>query len=671
MNANLPASGRFLRLSFLGVLAYSLTILVLYFWPAPTLLDRFEWRTVDWRFQLRGPQQPKQPIVIVTVDEESIRRLGRWPWPRKIFARLIRHLQAAGARCIVFDIFFTEYDASPGGAASDVELIRATQEAGNVFHAGFIYLARGTPASAVPPQIAARAWEHTAVQPGRGLAYVAQLIEPAAVTFPLPELAAAARGFGVANVLDSGDGIYRHLVPLIRYQGRLYPSVALAVAADYYQIPPEKISVIIGQEIRLGARRIPLDMQGRFLIDYLGGDHIFPYFSAADVLNRTPTQNKEQFQGKIVLIGVTAPGIYDLRANPFATIYYGVEAQASALEAMLSGRFLRQASPLAIGLFLLLLIPTFGIILPRQRTFLMTLLALSALILYPWLCVRLFIQHHFVLNLIFPFFAMLGNFLIIVTLRLLLEERRRHQIQTILQHFVPPQLVGRLVQEEAYISLRGERREISVMFADIRNFTATAEALAPEDTVTFLNRYFTLMNEIIWEHEGTLDKYIGDEIMIFFNAPLAQPDHARRAVMTAIDIQRRIMANQAEWEYLQVPNLAAGIGIATGPAVVGYVGSPQRMQYTVIGQTVNLASRLQALCKPLGCRILISDETYRAVADLIVAQDLGKLPISGFHQPMRVWNVLDYRDEKLRGQWEPVGTPIPLPASAQISEDAV
>lgn len=664
-------SRHFRRLSGLGVCLWCLLVLGVFFWPRGTLLDRVEWRTVDWRFHVRGRQQPRNKIIIVAVDEESINRQGRWPWRRELFADLVTRLDAARARQIVFDVFFSERDPTPGGAASDAALAQATQRARNVFHAAFIH----EPGEAVPgpvaPELKAAAWNETTMRPAGGLASVAQLIEPRAVTFPLPELAVAASGIGVANVLDSGDGVYRHLVPLVRYQERTYPSVALAVAARDLGLTPGEVTVTPGREIRLADLHIPIDMQGRLLIDFLGPDHTFDYVSVARVMQQTATENRELFEDAIVLIGVTAPGIYDLRANPFGAIYYGVEAQASAIDAILSGRFIRQTPPWQTALLVLMLIPAFGLLLPRLPAPWMSALGLAALFSYPWLAVDLFVRQRLLIELVAPTAAMAGALLILVILRLLVEERRRHQVQTVLRHFVPPQLVGRLLEDEALMTLRGERREISVFFADIRNFTANAEVLAPEDTVAFLNRYFNLIHEVIWEHEGTLDKYIGDEIMAFHNAPVAQADHARRAVMTAIDIQRRISANQAEWEYLGVKDLAAGIGIATGQAVVGYVGSTERMQYTAIGQTVNLASRLQALSKHLGCRILISDATYRAVANLVSAQDLGEVAITGFQLPVRVWHVLDYRDDKLRGQWAPVGMPIAVRSSAQTNEDAV
>ncbi|MBU0607695.1 MAG: CHASE2 domain-containing protein, partial [Armatimonadetes bacterium] len=390
-------SGQFKRLSALGVAAWCLLVLGLYFWPSGTLLDRFEWRTVDWRFHLRGQQKPDtadHKITIVAVDEESIGALGRWPWERRVFAGLVDRISRARARSIVFDVFFTEPDESPGGPASDQALVAATARAGDVFHAGFIYTLTSAGEPAISSAVAARAWDAGQVRRGGGLSAVAELIEPEAVTFPLPALVTAARGFGVANVLDSGDGVYRHLVPLVRYQGKLYPSVALALAADWLQVPPDQITVAPGREISLGGkRRLPLDMHGRLLIDFLGGDHTFDYVSVADVMAQSDDENRDLFRNGIVLIGVTAPGIYDLRASPFATIYNGVEAEASAIDAVLSDRFIRQASPLVTGLLLLALIPLYGVLLPRLPTAVMTPLALAALVAYPWLGVSLFTRH--------------------------------------------------------------------------------------------------------------------------------------------------------------------------------------------------------------------------------------------------------------------------------------
>lgn len=647
---------RLTRLTLLCVGLWGLAVMCTFFWEGNTLLDRIEWRTVDWRFQLRGPIPPSRDLAIVAVDEQSIREIGRWPWPRERFATLTNELAKCGAKRIVFDVFFTEPDRGNGGVNSDEALLTATRRAGTVYHAGFLSAPQAGQSTATMPGDAA--WSHTPVVRASGLASVASLIEPPGLTLPLPALARAARGVGIANVLDSGDGVYRHIVPLVSYEGAIYPSMTLALAADLLDVTPERRQIVPGKCVQLGTEEIPLDMQGRLLVNFVGKPgHAYPYVSAADALAQKGTAG-DRLRGKIVLVGVTAPGIYDLRASPYETNFNGVETEANAIDNVLTNRFLRQMPPLETGLLLLAIILVFGLLLPRLTTSGLCLAAIAGIAGYPWLATWLFTNRSLVVALVHPTFAMLGSFLIILVMRVLVEERRRNVAHSLLRHFVPPQLVGRLVEEEALTTMRGERREISVFFADLRNFTSSAEALAPEDTVIFLNRYFALMNEIIWEHGGTLDKYIGDEIMVFYNAPLTQAEHAQLAVMTAIDMQRRIMANQAEWEYLQVPGLNAGIGIASGPAVVGCIGSGERMQYTVIGMTVNLASRLQALCKQFGCRILIADATYQAVVDVVEAEDLGEVAVPGFQQPVRVWHVLDYKHPEMRGHWPPVDEPV-------------
>lgn len=635
------ASTRFIKVSFLSVVAWAVIVLLLFFLPGNTLMDRFELRTLDWRFHRRGELEPSNRLLIVAVDDLSIREIGRWPWSRQTVAELVNRLQAAGAERIIFDIFFVDEDKSPGGAAADQSLVQATKTADIVYHSGYVHEVNSSHGNDTHREYEAVALPPTAYHSPTGWRTVATLIEPPAIALPLPELVRAARGVGVANVLDSGDGLYRHLVPLIRVKENIIPSIALLVSADLLGVTREEIQIHPGSHIQLGQkRRIPIDSEGRMLINFMGGSDTYPYLSAAEVMrNKAGTSNKN-LQGKTVLIGVTAPGIYDLRASPYDTIFNGVETEANALDNILTDRFLYQVHPFATGVGILIISLVLAWLLPRVSTVSMCIFALAGVVGYPWICVYLFSNYNLVLHLVAPVMMSAGTLVIMLALRLGVEERRRHQAQSVLRHFVPPQLVNRLVEDEAVMTLRGERREISVFFADIRHFTSSAEELAPEDTVSFLNRYFELMNEVIWENEGTLDKYIGDEIMVFFNAPLIQDDHVHRAVMTAIEMQQRIAANVAEWEYLGMPDLHAGIGIATGPAVVGYVGSGERMQYTVIGRTVNLASRLQAHTKVIGCRILIDHATYLQVQDIVDAEDIGLVNLPGIQEPVRVWKVL-------------------------------
>ncbi len=267
------------------------------------------------------------------------------------------------------------------------------------------------------------------------------------------------------------------------------------------------------------------------------------------------------------------------------------------------------------------------------------LLALGVVAAYDWFSIWVFADRGLIVPMFTPMLTGLVTILVLVSYRLLLEERQRSQARETLSHFVPTQIVSQLMEDEAAQILQGQRRIVSCLFCDLRGFTAASEQLSPEATVNLLNRYFTLMHEVIWEFDGTLDKLIGDGLMAFFNAPLEQPDHARRAVQAAIEMQRRIEFNRAEWEFCGWGELAAGIGIATGPAVVGYITARDRMQYTAIGAQVNLAARLEELTRELDAKILISEDTWQLVKDTVTTNDEGSVQVRGFTKEVNVYSV--------------------------------
>ncbi|MFW5867479.1 MAG: CHASE2 domain-containing protein, partial [Armatimonadota bacterium] len=307
-------------------------VLLLRFWPAFTLLDGLELQTLDWRFTQRGPRPPHPDIVIVTVDQSSIAEIGRWPWPRRIFADVIRTVSGAGASAIVFDIFFADPDDSAGGAASDAELIDATREAGIVYHAAFGRAAQqqGDDGSDTPDSaLASQSWEAADVIAPGGLNAAASLFGVREVTAPLPGLIDAACGVGFVNVVDSGDGVYRHTFAVLEHEDRLYPSLSVAAAAGLLGAEPEDVIVAPGEHVELNdQRRIPLDRMGRTLVNFAGGAETYPFIPVREVLTmgeRAPELARERFKDTIVLVAVTAPGLYDLRASPFDAVYYGVE----------------------------------------------------------------------------------------------------------------------------------------------------------------------------------------------------------------------------------------------------------------------------------------------------------------------------------------------------------
>ena len=381
------------------------------------------------------------------------------------------------------------------------------------------------------------------------------------------------------------------------------------------------------------------------LVDFAGGAETYPYVPVRDVLRMDEgdvEDAREQFEDKVVFVAVTAPGLYDLRASPFDSVYYGVETQANALANILQDRFLRHApGEVCIILVIVLAAAVYAVMVYlRPRWAVPSVIGL--MLTYNWIALRLF-TGGLVIELVAPNLVLVAATVAGLALRLVGEESESERVWEALSRFVPAAVIGRVVTEDPQSLLRGQRREVSVMFADIRSFTAKSESLSPEQSVDLLNRFFFLVHETIFEHEGTLDKYMGDGLMAFWNSPVDQPNHALLAVQTAVHMQRRLRYNQAEWEFFGMPELEAGIGISTGEAVVGYVGTGERMQYTAIGAYVNLAARLETLTKELGCPILISASTYEQVADAVEARSLGPVEVRGFSAPVEIYEVLDLK----------------------------
>ncbi|MFO7947460.1 MAG: adenylate/guanylate cyclase domain-containing protein [Armatimonadota bacterium] len=628
------------RLAYSAIALWAGLILIAYYWPGQTTMDRMELYTVDWRFRVRGEQQPDPRIVVVAVDETSIRQIGRWPWPRRHLALLVRRLDALGAKRCIFDTFFVD----PQETGDDDRLLaRATRDFGSVYHAGMVYEPdEASAGGSLGDHIIERMWDDVPVTSGGGLASGAALYEARAVDMPLEILVKPAAGVGVMNVLDSGDGVFRHILPVVRYREHLIPSAVLVAACDILGVPQSDISVQTGRCINLGERsKVPIDLHGRMMVNFAGGRLTYPRVSAAKLLQDTvPDDARQTLKDKTVFVGVTAPGFMDLRPAPFDSVFNGVETQANALDTVLNEKFIRQVSPLTVGVFIIVIAALFATLLLHMRTTVLLLVSAALYAGYITACVLMFLWAGMLADMLAPSILMIGCFVILVGLRLVGEERRRHQVQQTLARFVPPSLADDLVIADAAETLKGQRRVITCMFADIRGFTSASAGADPEAIVELLNRYFGFMVHIIWRNEGTLDKYIGDEIMAFWNAPVYQEDHAYRAVRAALEMQRAIDRRQDEWAFLGMPNLRAGVGIDTGEVLIGYIGSEERMQYTAIGHHVNIASRLQHLTKEIGARILISADTYEQIKGQFEIDFEGSFEIRGLEGTTDVYRVM-------------------------------
>lgn len=611
---------------------------------AGDILERVELKTIDARFVARGARATSGQVVIVEVDDKSLDsfRPAQWPWPRHLFARLTDRLAEAGAKAVAFDILFPEADPRDDGQ-SDAAFVQAAKRHNIVFLAAA--RAQRGEGSAIPKGAELR---EARIIPGEGLSASARLDQwKGGALMPFNALARASRGIGFADVPTSRDGVYRGYFPLTSRNGVVYPSLALSLASDVLGVSPGDITVHLGRSISLGdEREIPIGRNGAMLIDFAGGERTFDYYSASDVINATDDAPDDAFKDKVVFVAWTATGLSDLRPSPFGATFYGVETQANALDNILGGLFLRRQRPERVFLYTLCWALLIGFALPRLRAEWHVFVGVGAVLLHNLVAIYHFDHRGVATAMVTPTLGIALSLMAVAAFRLITQEKRERGLSTALRRLVPREIAAQLAHEDSEASARGELRTITVLFADLRGFTAAGERMGPERTVALLNRYFQFMHEVIVDFGGTLDKFVGDELMAFFNAPHEQVDHAHLAVASALEMQRRIETLRDEWAFHGMPNLAASIGICTGEAIVGYVGSGDRMQYTAIGAGVNLASRLEELGKELDKQIVINDAAYESVKDLIECADLGTFELHGIEGKPRAYEAVAMRGEQ-------------------------
>ncbi len=649
-----------------------------------TLFRNFELKTIDFRFQWRGRRPVGDDIVLITVDEKSIERLGQWPWPRAVHALLIEHLREARAGVIAFDIFFTEPDRygdeRPTGFATDLArelgddfrrafrqeygvpfrgqndeaLALAARRAGNVFFAvfGLEQAVAGGQAAPLPPAQQGLLEEFAvprAVLEGDTTALPrAPYIRP-----PIASVMREAAGIGFVDFPADGDGVYRRAPLFGIYEppaspgaARIYPALGLVVAKARQAVAYQDVRAVLGEQLSISGRPVvPLDRRGRLWVDYVGGARSFRRYSYVDVLQGdVPAKH---LAGRVVLVGNVAAGLGDIRPSPFGggvsevDLFYGVEHQANIIASLLEERGLRPLSETASVLLVYALALVAGLIVPRTSPLWAATGAAAVLVAYDLLALHLFAADGRLLEIVPENGVIVLATAGILVTRLRTEERRRRALRDSMGLYLPAHIVDELAHRPGRVALGGERREISVLFCDIRGFTAYADQVPSEDAVALLNRFFDAMDEIVWRHEGLIDKYIGDSVMAIFGAPHDQPDHAVRAVQAALDMVREIQATQDEWAFLGFADMRVGIGVATGQATVGNVGSGRLVQYTAVGDTVNLASRLEQLTKEYDVSVLANERAREEAAGVAQFAEAAQLTVRGIGRPLRVFRVTE------------------------------
>jgi adenylate cyclase len=659
----------------------TLVVVLLYAFTAPsTLLRNLEANTLDLRFHLRGRINPTPHVVLIVIDDRSIAELGRWPWNRKRFADMLDRLRQAGAKVVAFDLLFSEPEVvverdaltqlrqaiaaldTPDRMLSDsqrelvermlVQLDQAVDPdaalATAVRQAGTVVLGFAAPISPSLPQ-PSPAQPHPSPLISRSAYRVLQhlgaersllSLGDSAVMVPIAPIAQEAVALGHVNIALDADGTPRYEYPVAMYAGDYYPSLAIQVTREFLGLSLDEVRVQFGEGIQLGQIFIPTDEAMRLLVNYVGPRGAFPTYAFADVLQgRLPDA---VFRDNIVLIGGGASGLGDVFVTPFSAALPGVERHATVIDNILRQDFLHRRDSTA--LIDIACIAVLGLLIawlsPKFPSFWGSLVALALGGLYTVANVLAFTQAGLWVNLLFPLLTVALTQSSLTLFRFLTEERQKHMIRRAFQFYLHPAVVDQVSQHPQLLKLGGEARELTVLFADIRGFSTIAEGLTPETLVHRLNEYFSVMTRVVFAHNGLLDKYIGDAIMAVYGVPLHTPDHAYQACCTALDMMRELSSLQATWHERGLPSMTIGIGINTATMVVGNMGSDLRFDYTVIGDGVNLASRLEGANKEYGAAIIISESTWDQVKDRLVTRELDIIRVQGKAQQTRIFEVL-------------------------------
>jgi adenylate cyclase len=662
----------------------------IYIWPSQSpntflqFLENIELKTLDARFQLRELRETKQPgpaVVIVAIDPKSQDVLGRWPFPRSYFAQAVNFLREAHARVIAFDLNFPQPDANSGlealrtvqgkyeglvppssrtpafeqklkdlavNADNDKQFADALSHYDNAVLGYFVVSqeeARAQNQDRLKSFLDVLSFQAYPATVHPEFAKNAPIPEAQAVSPDLPEFASAAKNFGFFDITPDPDGVVRRVPAVLAFQGSYYPSLAIAAALAYTNDPLDQVKLIFNpngvQKIVMGNRTIPTDRQGFVQLDYLGKSGTFPTYSLSDVVQRRLPP--EVFRDRLVLIGPTARGISGMALTPTENAEFpGVEIHATMIDDILYQHFIRRGFRehlVDIAFILLFSIGAtiiFSILTPLRAT---VYLGFSQFV-YFWLTYFAFAHDRIWVADFLPMATLFATYAAVVSYRFFFEEGEKRKVRAAFSQYIHPAQMAKMLDDPEGIRLGGEEKELTALFSDIRGFTTLSENLSPPQLVELLNEYLTAMTEVIFKNWGTLDKYIGDAIMAFWGAPYAQEDHALRACRTGLAMIKALQVLQADWHRRNVPRIDIGVGINSGPMLVGNMGSKIRKNYTIMGDSVNLASRLEGSNREFGTHVIISESTYILVKGNVVAREIDLIRVKGKTQPVKVYELL-------------------------------
>lgn len=680
--------------------------------PMFDFVKRLELSSLDTRFQLRGRVPPDPRIIIVDIDQHSQEVLGRWPFPRIYFARVVDALREDGARVVAFDMTFSKPDqtvlplqdlssdlaalqqkgqtVSPAVLSTieqkeqqynyDQQLAQAIQRFGKVVLGNYFLYTQADlagvsnqsldeyanllaffpfPQLRALPSAQGEAGRIRMIQQYEDLGLVPRGAEANAAIFT-GAISSEKGGAGFFNVIVDADSVVRRVYLAIPY-GRdpdlanwdFYASLDVQTVRLYLGLTDQQTVLNYGGagivSVEFGPKLIvhPDDVS-RLMVNYHGPARTYPYISFADAaLKKFPPGT---FKDKLVLVGASATGIGDLRATPYGSLNFpGVEIHANLIDNILNQQFIVQRGPqflTDVAFILLFGIPLgfwLAVVQPRWM-----ILGLALVFPFAGIVYGAFL-HGWWLNFIVPaLFALVPNVSLVALYRVLIEEQEKRKVRGAFQQYVSPEVIRRLLSDPERVKPR--KTEVSVLFSDIRGFTTISETLDAQTLADLLNGYLTEMTKIIFRHQGTLDKYIGDAVMAIWGAPFDEPNHAERCCLSAVNMLARLAELQVQWRAQQSPVLEIGIGINTGIASVGNMGSSLRYGYTAMGDAVNLAARLEGLNKEYGTQILISEFTRSEIHNSeLILREIDFIRVKGKLQPVTIYEVLGPRAKENDG----------------------
>ena len=575
-----------------------------------TPLGNLELESRDVLMRLRGVRRTSGNIVIVAIDDDSFTYTKmQWPWPRAYLAQIVDEINKGGAKVVGVDIFLTEAGKDPGGDAALAQALSQSRS------------------SVSDMEVLRR-------QPGM-----------ISLNLPVPPIRSALKAVGITTIVQDSDAVTRSIQAFDTDSNQVYYNWAFQTAAQFLNVDPPSNSSAYG--LTFNGKQVPLH-NGSLLVNFNGPAGTYPTYSAYQVaLGDVLTENPNAFKNKIVLIGATTITLHDVYATPFSSQQptAGVELVANAIDTLITGNYLIETPPW-LDLLIILATAFAAFFISRiQRPSLTLAIMAGSMILYAVITCLAFIAKGLYIPIVAPQIMLFLGVTLPTLEQSVTQELEKRRVRNLFSRFISPEMVDQLIATRDIYSLN-KRANLSILFSDIRGFTTLSEKMSPEEVVSVLNPYLEAMTKIIEKNDGTVDKYEGDAIVAFFGEPVVHDDHALRAVRTAVEMRSALADLHKFWEKQGTPHhIEIGIGINSGEVFVGLLGSAQRINYTIIGDNANLASRLQDLTKTYQWPILISESTYEQVKDEFETEFADSVIVKGRSEPVKVYKVLGLRSQ--------------------------